>query len=126
VGDSGALLIYDGDCGACTSAAAWIERRWHGERRPRAVALQRLDPAFAAAHGLTRPELEAAAHWVDDDRTERGARAIGEAMRAGDGAVRLAGRVLLLAPIATLAEPVYRVVARHRHRLPGSTPACRL
>jgi predicted DCC family thiol-disulfide oxidoreductase YuxK len=28
--------------------------------------------------------------------------------------------------VRPLADAVYRVVARYRHRLPGGTPACRM
>jgi predicted DCC family thiol-disulfide oxidoreductase YuxK len=36
------------------------------------------------------------------------------------------GRVLTLPGVHALAGLLYRLVAKYRYRLPGSTPACRL
>ena len=42
------------------------------------------------------------------------------------GAWRPLGRLLGLAPVRAAAWPVYRWIARNRHRLPGGTAACSL
>ena len=34
------------------------------------------------------------------------------------------GRVLLLPPVRTLAAPLYRLIARYRHRSTGGSAAC--
>ena len=39
---------------------------------------------------------------------------------------RAAGAVLGAPPLAWVAPPVYRLVAEHRHELPGGTAACAL
>lgn len=119
------VLVYDGDCGFCTAAAAWAARKFrHGER---AQAWQLLDLALLEEHGLHRDDVERAAWWVDDTGLrERGHRAVGRALHAGGGLRRLAGWFVLTAPSSWLAAGVYRLVARWRHRLPGGTPACRL
>ena len=57
--------------------------------------------------------------------------AIADLLRGATGASgrllwRPAGAVLGLRPITALAWPVYRWVARNRHRMPGGTAACAL
>lgn len=61
-----------------------------------------------------------------DGAVTYGSDAIASAMIDGGGWTRLVGRVLLLPPIRFLARRLYRVVARHRHRLPGGSSACEL
>jgi predicted DCC family thiol-disulfide oxidoreductase YuxK len=103
------VLIYDGDCGFCTGAAAWCRKRFR-----RGVELE------------ARPGIDAA-YWSDDaGRTHRGHEAIGRALLAMGGGWPAVGRLMLTPPISLLARGVYAVVSRYRYRLPGSTDACRL
>ena len=102
------MLIYDGDCGFCTSSAAWIKRRM-----PEGTEV------------VPEPGIDAV-RWVHDDgRTYRGHRAIARSLIASGGAWRVVGRAFLVPPVSWLAAVVYRVVSANRHRLPGSTDACR-
>ena len=55
-----------------------------------------------------------------------GRRALLTSGAAGRVLWRPAGRVLGLRPVTALAWPVYRWVARNRHRMPGGTAACAL
>lgn len=59
-------------------------------------------------------------------RVSYGARAIAAALRTAPGLAGLAGRLLGTRGVRLIADPVYRWVARHRHRLPGGGAACRL
>jgi predicted DCC family thiol-disulfide oxidoreductase YuxK len=126
VGDTGpAVLVFDGDCGFCTSAARWAERRFRdGER---AEPWQLLGEEALATFGLSLSDVEQAAWWVDAAGTrERGHRAAGRALQAGGGWRRMLGWFVLRPPTSWLAAGVYRLVVRFRYRLPGGTPACRL
>jgi predicted DCC family thiol-disulfide oxidoreductase YuxK len=78
-------------------------------------------------YSLSREQAGEAAWWIEPSgRRHRGHRAIGQALVACGGGWSLAGRLLLLPPpVAWVAALGYRVVARLRHRLPGTTPACR-
>jgi predicted DCC family thiol-disulfide oxidoreductase YuxK len=120
-----ALLIFDGDCGFCTSAAIWTKKGWRGDER--IVAFQELGPAGLARVGLSVEDAERAAWWVDGSgKTWRGHRAIAKSLQAGTGARRTVGRVMgspLATPFAALA---YRLAVRYRHRLPGATAACQV
>lgn len=120
----GAVLVYDGDCGFCTSAASWAAREFR--RGERAEAWQFIDERFLERHRLSLADVQEAAWWVDDGgRRERGHRAIGRALQAGGRRRRIAGWFVLAPPTSRLAAGVYRLVVRWRYRLPGGTPACK-
>jgi predicted DCC family thiol-disulfide oxidoreductase YuxK len=121
-----AILVFDGDCGFCTSSAHWAERRFsHGEK---AQAWQLLgDHGVLESSGLSLDDVQQAAWWVDSDGTrERGHRAVGRALIAGGGVRRVVGWFVLTPPVSWFAAGVYRLVVRWRYRLPGGTPACRV
>ena len=119
------LLVFDGDCRVCTSWARWAARPWEGSAQ--AVPWQFLGQSGLRALGLSLPEAQAAAWWVDgSNRRFRGHRAVGRALLAGGGGRRVAGALVLTPPLSWAAAVLYRLVARYRHRLPGATPACRV
>ena len=77
--------------------------------------------------GLTVDEVSTSVWWlVDDLPVEHSSRAIGRALLLHGRPWSWAGRVLLWPGMRPLADAVYRLVARYRHRLPGGTPACRM
>ncbi len=113
------MLIFDGDCGFCTSVATWASAN--------AVPWQTLDADALAALGLTVDDVRTAAWWIDGDgRRSRGSLAIAEALKARGGLASAAGRLLLVPPFRWLGIAAYPLIARWRHLLPGGTPACRM
>lgn len=115
------LLVFDGECGFCTLSVLWLLRRF---RRP--VGTVPWQEAELAALGLTEPEVRRWAWWIDaEGRRFRGHRAVGKALVACGAGWPLLGRLLLLPPVALVAAPGYRLVARFRGHFPGTTPACR-
>ena len=120
----GPLLIFDGDCGICSEAAAYAARRLHhGER---VLPWQSLGARGLSDVGLSREDASAAAWWVDGvGHLHRGHKAVGKALVAIGGWRRCAGAMALFPPTSWIAAGAYRVIARNRHRLPGGTPACR-
>lgn len=115
------LLVFDGDCGFCTSAARFGARR---------LGLEHVEPwqlLDLDAVGLTEERCRAAVQWVGADGSVAGGeRAVIAALRHAGGAWRGIGALLALPGVRHAAGAVYRLVARHRHRLPGGTAACRL
>jgi predicted DCC family thiol-disulfide oxidoreductase YuxK len=114
-------LVFDGDCGFCSTTARWYER--HARTDVDVVAWQHLD---LDAAGLTEAEVTTAAYWLDDGQKRRGARAVARALRECGPAYAAAGRLIDARPVRPAAAVGYALVSRFRHRLPGGTPACRL
>lgn len=116
------ILIFDGDCGFCTTTAGWIERRL-----PEPVRVSPWQILDLEELGLTENDVTTAAYWIDGEgRAHRGHLAIGRSLVAAGGFWRLVGHLLLRPPVSWLARPVYSWVAANRHRLPGATDACRV
>lgn len=115
------MLVYDGDCGFCQRCVDFGQR--HLPAMPGVRRWQDLD---LAEHDLTLDEVTRAIQLLGP----RGLRASGARAVALLLAVqpvlgwRVLGRVMLLPPVSWVAEGVYHLVARNRHRLPGGTVAC--
>jgi predicted DCC family thiol-disulfide oxidoreductase YuxK len=116
------VLVFDGDCGFCTSSARWIQARLPADTPVEPWQSLELDSL-----GLTEADVTAAAYWVDDEGgLHRGHLAIGRALVTAGGLWGIVGRLLVNPPLTWVARPVYALVARYRHKLPGSTDSCRL
>jgi predicted DCC family thiol-disulfide oxidoreductase YuxK len=119
--DGRPLLVFDGDCGFCTTAAHAAERWLHLDH---VEPWQFLD---LESLGLTAEACTAAIQWVEADGSvlvaEHAALA---ALRQAGGVWRMLGRLAGLPGMRRLSGVVYRLVARNRYRMPGGTPACRL
>ncbi len=113
------ILVFDGDCGFCTSAVGLIPRlRLHADR---VVPWQQADlPAL----GLTPEQCSAAVQWVDERGVASGHRAIARLLMASGPLWAVLGRLALLPGVSAIAARLYRLVADNRGRLPGGTPAC--
>lgn len=116
------VLVFDGDCGFCTTSAKWIQHRM--DRGVRVEPWQRLD---LEALGLTERDVTTAAYWIDETgKKHRGHRSIGKALVRAGGRWKPVGALILLPPFSWLAALGYALVAKYRYRLPGGTPACKL
>jgi predicted DCC family thiol-disulfide oxidoreductase YuxK len=116
------VFLYDGDCAFCTTCARFVERRIPTSAEVSAWQFADLD-----ALGVTQAQAEEAVLWIADGQpVAAGPDAIARLLVDGGSYWRPLGWVLGLAPVRWLAWPVYRAVARNRHRLPGGTAACSL
>ncbi len=114
-------LVFDGDCGFCTSSVRLLHRVGLAPGAA-VVPWQRAD---LARLGLTREQCEQAVQWVAaDGRTDSGARAVAGVLLASPPPWPVLGAALRVPPLSWLAAAVYRWGAAHRGRLPGGTPAC--
>ncbi|MFF9119219.1 thiol-disulfide oxidoreductase DCC family protein [Streptomyces massasporeus] len=114
------VLIFDGDCGFCTTSVG-IARRLV---RPRCdvVAWQHAD---LVSLGVTEEQARHEALWVTPTgRVYGGAQAVAKVLLSAGGVWSVAGAVLTLPPVRWVAHGVYRLVADNRGRLPGGTAAC--
>ncbi len=119
------VLVYDGDCGLCTSSAELVAR--HLRRRPTDYDVspaQRLDlPSL----GLTEAQCREALQWVGSDGGHAsGPDAVAAMLCASRRPGRALGKILQTPFVRPGAAVAYRWVARNRYRLPGGTPACEM
>jgi len=117
-----ALLIFDGDCGFCTTAVTWATRLLPA--MPNASPFQWTDLQL---YGVTPAEATSRVWFAVGGKRYGGAAAVAAILRRQPVAgLRLLGWFGTVPPWSWLAEVGYRVVARYRHRLPGGTPACKM
>jgi predicted DCC family thiol-disulfide oxidoreductase YuxK len=113
------MLLYDGDCGFCTTCARALERTGPDAE---IVAWQLTN---LAELGITEERAADAVQWVQTDgATRSGHEAIASVLNTAGGIWKIIGRTILLPGISSIAAKLYRLVAANRYRLPGSTPAC--
>ena len=119
--DSPVLVLWDHDCAFCSRAAAYASERFAVEATP----YQWVD---VTEFGLTPEECGLALQVVDRATGEvfAGSDAVARVMRTKSGLWRAAGRVGAARVVRPMAQVVYRLVAKNRHRLPGGTAACAL
>jgi predicted DCC family thiol-disulfide oxidoreductase YuxK len=114
------LLIYDGDCGFCTSSAGFI-----GRRIPTSAEIVAFQSTDLDAIGTTG---ERAAHevlWADwHGDVFGGAQAVAKLLMDAGGAWWPLGALVRVPPFRWVAHGLYRLVAANRHRMPGRTAAC--
>ncbi|MGP4052500.1 thiol-disulfide oxidoreductase DCC family protein [Streptomyces sp. 2A115] len=116
------VLVFDGDCGFCTTSVRFAERRL----RPRCEAVP-WQFADLEALGVARERAEHEVLWVTPTGTVHGgAQAIAKALLSAGRGWPLLGALLTLPPIRWAAHGLYRLVASNRQRMPGGTAACAL
>ncbi len=113
------MLVYDGDCGFCTTCVHLLERIGPDAE---IVAWQLTN---LAELGITEEQAADAVQLVQVDGTVRsGHEAVAAVLGTAGRIWRIAGRALLLPGISWIAARAYRLIADNRYRLPGGTPAC--
>ena len=112
-------LVFDGDCGFCTTCARLLERIGPDAE---IVAWQLAD---LDELGVSEEEAAEAVRWVEPDGGVRsGHEAIAAVLIAAGSVWGLLGHLLLVPGLSWLAAKLYRLVASNRYRMPGGTPAC--
>ncbi|WP_245691119.1 thiol-disulfide oxidoreductase DCC family protein [Sinosporangium album] len=116
------MLIFDGDCGFCTTAVEFARRRMRIDAE--IVPWQFTD---LAALGTTRRRAEHEVLWITPDgRVRGGAQAVAVLLIAAGLPWAPLGVIMRIPPFRWIAHGVYRLIANNRHVLPGGTPACSL
>lgn len=83
--------------------------------------------ADLTALGVSAEQAQREVVWVTPTgATYGGAQAVARLLMRSGGAYAYLGGLLALAPVRPVAEAVYRLIARYRHKMPGGTPACAL
>ncbi len=121
-GDGRGVLVFDGDCGFCTTVARHFESRLASVVH--AVPWQRADLSLL---GLTPLMAADQVYLVRDGDLFAGAECFAELMNLrGDPVHRAIARAMRAPGIRRAGAWAYTRVARNRHRLPGGTPACKM
>ncbi|MFG1999921.1 thiol-disulfide oxidoreductase DCC family protein [Spirillospora sp. NPDC048911] len=116
------VLLYDGDCGFCTTSVRFLDRRV-----PTSAEVVAFQFADLAALGTDAEQVSYEVVWVArDGRTYGGAQGVARLLIDAGGLWRPLGMIAVVPPFRWLAHGLYRLVADNRYRLPGGTPACAL
>ena len=115
------VLYFDGACGMCTRARNLLVRL----DRTGDLVTEPLQSAGAADRlGIPASHLLDSVRWLDSSgEVYAGAEAANAAFAAAIG-TRLPLLVYRVPGIRFVQEAVYRWVATHRYRFPGTTPYC--
>lgn len=120
-------LIFDGDCGFCTSAVLWLERTLPAMPTSLPFQWAPLDEL-----GLSAEEAAERVWLVTTDNSGQlhqhgGYLAASVILRHQPHlGWRFLGVLLDTPPFSLVAGIVYSLVARFRYLLPGGTPACKM
>lgn len=118
------VVLFDSHCGICERSVAWLQRRDRG-RVLRYVALDEPEgQEFLAAVGLPLEYRESMVFIEADGRFSNESTGILSALERLPG-WRGTAQLLLKVPKG-IRDPIYRFVARHRHRFGGPATACAL
>ena len=115
------MLIYDGDCGFCTTSVRQIERFIRPDVDT--VAFQHID---LKALKIPQQRAEYEVLLIKDGRIHGGVQAFSHLLSTARFPWPLLGLPIRIPPFRWLAHGLYRLIANHRHQLPGGTPACAL
>jgi len=107
-------VIFDGDCPICTTLKDFAEER-SGEGVLSFTPFQS-EVFHEVVPGLSEEEASQSLYVISEDgKRLRGARAVFEVLSQMPGLWGLSGKIFRLPPFHWLAEPFYRLFARHRH-----------
>ena len=116
------ILIFDGDCGFCTTTANWIQK--HSSV---SVDIQPYQWANLAQFGLTAAEAAAKVQLVSSGKVYDGHRCMAKLLLLQTNPlVKLLGVIMVSPLLDRVSAGVYDWVAANRQRLPGGTPACKM
>jgi predicted DCC family thiol-disulfide oxidoreductase YuxK len=77
--------------------------------------------------GLTQADVQQRVYFVDaKSKVYGGSSALFRFGLSMKQPWRLIARMLLIPGVSLIAEPIYRKVAKNRHRMPGGTAACEM
>jgi predicted DCC family thiol-disulfide oxidoreductase YuxK len=114
-------LFFDGKCGMCTRSRNLLLKL---NRTGDLLTEPLQTPDTAERLGITDASLMDAVRWLDaTGDVYAGAEAANAAVSAALG-TRLPLMIYRIPGIRSLEDAVYRWVADHRYRFPGTTPYC--
>jgi predicted DCC family thiol-disulfide oxidoreductase YuxK len=118
---SSGVLFFDGACGMCTrSRDLLVKMDRTGNLQTEALQ----SPGTAERLGIAPASLLDSVRWLDSTgAVYSGAEAANAAFSAAIG-TRIPLAIYRIPGIRSVEEAIYRWVATHRYRFPGTTPYC--
>ena len=117
-----ATLIFDGDCGFCTTTANFIKAR---STAP--IEIHPWQFIDVASYGLTQEQTASRVYFVTGEKLFGGHAALAKVLLAQRNWIfKVIGGIMLTPPFSWFAHLAYLLIAKYRHKLPGGTPACKL
>ena len=117
-----ATLIFDGDCGFCTTTANFIKAR-----STAAIDVHPWQFIDVTKFGLTAEQTASRVYFASEGKTYGGHAALAKVLLAQRNWIfKAIGAIMLTPPFSWIAHLGYLLVAKYRHKLPGGTPACKL
>ena len=114
-------LFFDGACGMCTRSRDFLlTLNRTGELHTEPLQT----PGLADRLGVTPDRLMERIWWLDSSGTVCGGAEAANAAVAAALGTRLPLLVYRIPGMRSVQEAVYRWVADHRYRFPGTTPYC--
>jgi predicted DCC family thiol-disulfide oxidoreductase YuxK len=115
-----AVLIFDGDCGFCTTTANYIKAN-----SSVSIEIHPWQWIELADYGLTKEQASAKVQMVVNSKNYSGHKAFAKILRIqNQWWFKVLGGILVIPPFSWGARVGYYFVAKYRHKLPGGTPAC--
>ena len=116
------VLIFDGDCGFCTTTANWIEKNSLVQ-----IEIQPYQWAKLGDYGLTEKEAADKVQLVAGGKIFAGHHCMAKLLLIQPNALlKFLGAVMVMPGVDRISAKVYEWVAANRHKLPGGTPACKM
>ena len=117
-----AVLIFDGDCGFCTTTANYIKANSSVE-----LEIQPWQWVELSDYGLTNEQASSKVQMVVNAKTFGGHKAFAKLLRIQkQWWFKILGVLLVTPPFSWGGRLGYYYIAKYRHKLPGGTPACAL
>ncbi len=116
------ILIFDGDCGFCTTTANWIKKK-----SKIALEIAPYQWTELGQYGLTTEEAAARVQVVVGDKVFAGHYCMSKLLLIQPNILlKLVGALMVLPGLDSISAKVYEWIAANRQKLPGGTPACKL
>jgi predicted DCC family thiol-disulfide oxidoreductase YuxK len=119
---SAPVLVFDGDCGFCTTTANWIKKN-----SKIAIDIAPYQWTDLNQFGLTTEEAAAKVQLVVGDKMFAGHYCMAKLLLIQPNVLLKALGALMVAPgLNPISAKVYEWIAANRQKLPGGTPACKM
>jgi predicted DCC family thiol-disulfide oxidoreductase YuxK len=115
------IFIFDGDCAFCSSSARLLRKITKQK-----IAIEPYQFLDLASYGLTSEQTARSVYYVTQTESFSAAKAIARCLIDARTPWSIAGFLMNIPVVISVAELVYGWVANNRHRLPGGTPECSL